>query len=267
MDAHAPFDAAIKGVLFVERKVVAGVGAQEDDRLLQGALRLVFENHGFRPANQRRASQVGNDLPRQFIRRCHNVRQPRVHRAARHRVKFGRGRFLDQHHARLLFDGAQAERAVGTHPRKNHPDAVFLLVLRQGTEKEINRQAQPAWRRRLEQVQHPVQDGHVLVRRDRIDAVRSHRRAILDLDDLHAGRALEQFGQHALLGRIQMLDDVTNAMPPARRHVTPKNCSRASELPTRPRRRCATMGNEGFRRRHGGFRAGNFGRIFPPARR
>jgi hypothetical protein len=83
------------------------------------------------------------------------------------------------------------QRAVRAHAGKNHADAVFLLVLRQGAEKEINRQAQPARRRRFEQVQHAVQDGHVLVRRDHIDAVRLDRRAILDLHHLHAGGALQ----------------------------------------------------------------------------
>jgi hypothetical protein len=43
VDAHAAFDPAVEGISLVERKVMAGVGAQQDDRLFQGALRLVFQ--------------------------------------------------------------------------------------------------------------------------------------------------------------------------------------------------------------------------------
>ena len=51
VDAHAALDPAVEGVLLVEGKVVAGVGAQQDDRLFQGALRLVFQRFFGRVAN------------------------------------------------------------------------------------------------------------------------------------------------------------------------------------------------------------------------
>ena len=63
-----------------------------------------------------------------------------------------------------------------------------------------------------------MQDGHVLVRRDHIDAVRPDLGAILDLDDFHAGGALEQFGHDALVRRVQVLDD-DKGHAAARRHV------------------------------------------------
>ena len=151
--------------------------------------------------------EIGDDSSRQLVHRGDNIRQSRINRAARHAVEFGRRRVLHQHHARLFLDGPQAQRAVGTHAGKDHADAVFLLVLRQGAEEKINRQAQPARRGRFEQMQHAMQDGHVLVRRDHIDAVRLDQGAILDLDDFHAGGALEQFGHDAFVRRVQMLDD------------------------------------------------------------
>jgi len=40
---HAALNPAIEGVSLVERKVVAGVGAQQDDHFFQGALRFVFQ--------------------------------------------------------------------------------------------------------------------------------------------------------------------------------------------------------------------------------
>jgi len=52
-----------------------------------------------------------------------------------------------------------------------------------------------------------MQDGHVLVRRDDIDAAGLDPGAILDLDDLHGGGTLEQLRQDALVRRVQVLDD------------------------------------------------------------
>ena len=228
VDAHAPLDPAVEGVLLVEGKVVAGLGAQQDDDLFQGALRLVFQGQSGL-GDERRALEIGDDLARQLLHRGHDVRQPGVNRAARHAVEFGRRRLLHQHHARLFLDGPQAQRAVGAHARENHADAVLLLVLRQGAEEEINRQAQSARRRRIEQVQNPVQDGHVLVRRDHIDAVRLNRGAILDLDDLHAGGALEQFGHEPLCVGSRCWT-MTNAMPLSA-GTCRRNCSNASSPP------------------------------------
>ena len=52
-----------------------------------------------------------------------------------------------------------------------------------------------------------MQEGHVLVRRNHINAIRSHQSAILDLDDFQARGPLEQFGHDAFTSRIQMLND------------------------------------------------------------
>ncbi len=151
--------------------------------------------------------EIGDDFARQLLHRGHDVRQPGVHGAARHAVEFGRSRLLHEGHAPLFLDGPQTQRAVGAHAGQDDADAVLLLVMRQGAEEEINRQAQAARRDSIEQVQTPVQDGHVLVRRDHIDAVRLNPRAVLDLEDLHAGCALEQFGHDALVRRVQVLDN------------------------------------------------------------
>ena len=204
--AHAALDPAIECVPLVEGKVVAGVVSQQDDHLSQRAQTLVFRPY-FRSRDERGTLQVGQDFPRQFRRRSHDVRQPGVNRAARHGFEFCRRRFLHQHHPGLFLDGAQPERAVGTHAGENHVNAVVLPVLRQGAEEKINGQAQPARRHRFEQVQHPVQDGHVLVRRDEVNTVRSYRGLIPDLHDAHVGGALQQLVHDSLVRRVQVLDD------------------------------------------------------------
>jgi hypothetical protein len=54
VEAHAALDPAVEGILLVERKVMASVGAQQNDGLFQGALRLVLQGH-FRLGSERRA--------------------------------------------------------------------------------------------------------------------------------------------------------------------------------------------------------------------
>ena len=196
------------------------MGAQQNDGLFQGALCLAFQRQ-FGRADQRSAFQIGQDPRWQFVHGRHDVRQPRVNRAARHPVEFGGGRILHQHHARLLFDGPQAQRAVGAHARKNNADAVVLLVLRQGTEEEINGQAQSSRRHGIQQVQDSAQDGHVFVRRDYIDAVRFDPGAVLDLDHFHAGCALEQLGHDPYASGVQMLHD-DKSHPAIPRHARQK---------------------------------------------
>ena len=92
-------------------------------------------------------------------------------------------------------------------PERMTPMLALLPVLGQGAEEEIDGETQAAGRRRLEQVQHPVQDGHVLVGGDHVDAVRLDPHPVPDLEDLHGGGALEQFGHDPLVGRVQVLDD------------------------------------------------------------
>jgi hypothetical protein len=62
-----------------------------------------------------------------------------------------------------------------------------------------------------------MQDGHVLVRRDHIHAVRFDDGAVFDLDDLHPGGALQQLRHDALVRGVQMLDD-DKRHAAARRH-------------------------------------------------
>ena len=220
MKTHAALNPAIEGVPFVEREVVPGAGAQQEDHFFQGILRLVFQN-GRSPVDQRSALQIGDDLCRQFVRRSHNIGQPGLDRVERHAVELGRLRVLNQRDTRFLFDGAQPERAVSAHARKNDADTVLLPVLRQRAKKEINRQAQAAGCCRVDQVQHPVQDRHVFIRRDHIDTIRPHGGAVPDLNHLHAGHALQQLRHHPLVCRVQMLDD-HESHAAVRRHMPQK---------------------------------------------
>ena len=81
-----------------------------------------------------------------------------------------------------------------------------MLVLRQRAKQEIDWQAVPARRGGCQQLQRAVQKRHVAVRRDDVGAVHLHLHAVLHLKHLHAGVALDQRRQNALVVRRQMLN-------------------------------------------------------------
>ncbi len=206
VNAHAPLDPAVHGVLLVQREVLAGLGPQQDEDFLQGALVLLLQR-ALCLGDDEGVPEIVDDLSGQLLRRGHQVGQPGLDGAPGHAVELGRGRLLHQRHSRLFLDGPQPHRAVRAHAGEDDADAALLPVLGQGAEEEIDRETQAAGRRRLEQVQHTVQNGHVLVGGDHIDAVRLDLHPVPDLENLHPGGALEQFGHDPLVGRVQVLDD------------------------------------------------------------
>jgi hypothetical protein len=112
-------------------------------------------------------------------------------------------------------------------------------VIGQGAEKEIDRQAQPPGCGRFQQVQHTVQDGHVLIGRNHIDAVRRDPQTVLDLHDRHGGCALEQLDHDTLVVRVQVLDD-DKGHAAAVRHVPQEQLQASSPPAEAP---MPTMGN------------------------
>ena len=206
VNAHAPLDPAVDGVLLVQGEVVAGLGPQQDEDFLQGALVLLLQGQ-FGLGDDEGVPEIVDDLSGQILRRGDQVGQPGLNGAPGHAVELGRGRLLHQRHSRLFLDGPQPHRAVRAHAGEDDADAALLPVLGQGAQEEIDGETQAAGRRRFEQVQHAVQNGHVLVGGDHIDAVRLDPHPVPDLKNLHRGGALEQFGHDPLVGRVQVLDD------------------------------------------------------------
>jgi hypothetical protein len=79
-----------------------------------------------------------------------------------------------------------------------------------------SRRPRGAGRGRFEQVQHTVQDGHVFVWRYHIDAIRLDLHPVPDLENLHAGDPLEQFGHDPFMGRVEVLDNDKGQTAPFR---------------------------------------------------
>ena len=125
----------------------------------------------------------------------------------RHTVELGRSRVLHHHQPGFFFDRTEPKSAVGAHTGQDDTDTVLLLIIGKGAEKEIDRQTQTAWRRRFEQMQHAMQDRHVLVGRDHVNRIRLDPHPVLHLVHLHTRRALQQFGQNPFVSWIKVLDD------------------------------------------------------------
>ena len=203
---HAAHDAAVDGVRLVLGKIVPGLRAQQDEDLLQRVLVarcLLGDQRGMLAEGVR---DVGDQLRGHRRRRQFPIDQAGGDGAARHAVELGGFRALDHDHAGLALDRPHAERAVAAGSRKDDADRQLMLVLRQRTEEEVDRQPAAARLGRFEQLQRTVQKRHVVIGRDDVGAIDPDRHAVLDLEDLHAGIAPDQFGENALVVRRQMLD-------------------------------------------------------------
>ena len=206
VDPHAPLDPPVQGILLVHREVVAGARPKQDEYFLQGALVLIF-NRTFSSDKQVGMTEKVDDLSGKFLRRGHDVGQSGVDGASGHAVEPGGSRLLRQCHPALFLDGPKPHRAVGAHAGEDDANALILPVLGQRAEEEIDGETKPPGGSRLEEVQDTVEDGHIPVGRDHIDAVRLDTHPVPDLEHLHARRALEKFGHDTLVRRVQMLDD------------------------------------------------------------
>ena len=156
-DGHAPFDAALDGVPFVQRKIVARLGAQQNEDLLQEVGGVgTGRNDRFLPASEG-VIHVRDQPLRHFLRRQDIVHQSGEDGAARHPVVRRRLRSLGHRHAAFALDRLESEGAVGAGAREDDADRLLLPVLRQRAKEEIDRKAQSARRTRIQQMQLAVQ--------------------------------------------------------------------------------------------------------------
>ena len=221
VQAHASLDTPHDGVLFVGRKIVAGVGAQQDEDLVKETSRSALKfglDLGLDVAHEPDAPDKRDDLGRQFIGGRHGVHHICVNRAARHAVKLGRGRRLRKSGAAGLPNRTQAQRAIRAHARQNDANAVVLPVIGERLEEKINRLAQATRFGRLKQMQHTMHQGQVPAGRNHIDVVGFDGHLVCRLLHRHRRTALQQLHQHALAVRIPVLHH-HDGQPGPRRHM------------------------------------------------
>ena len=202
---HAPLNAAVNGAGLVQRKIMAGVGAQQHAYFLQRVLGLGRGHKGQAVGGLQGARGQGHQLCWHAGRGQHQVGQLRGQGAARHAVKLGRLGALHQHQAARVLDGADAQRAIAARARQHHAHGLLLQALGQRGHEKVNRQAQPARGAGGQQLQGAVDQRHVAVGRHHINGVDLQRHAVLHFKHRQAGVLAHDFGQAALKVRRQVL--------------------------------------------------------------
>ena len=82
-------------------------------------------------------------------------------------------------------------RSVGSRPRKHDADRRALLIVSQRAQEGVDRQVEPARHGALHEVEAPVKEHHVSVRRQYVDVVWLHHLVILGCQHRHGRLARE----------------------------------------------------------------------------
>ncbi len=205
MNRHAPFDSAKDGAWFVLGKIVAGLGAKQDayfpERIFDPGYR-----DGCGPVQFAKSmSHIGHKLDRHLGRWKLVVDHAGGNGASRHAVIFGGFGVLNHDHAALTLDGPHPQGAVTAGAGQHDDDGQLMLVLGQGSEKKINRHTVAPGRAGFEQLKGSIQKGHIPVGRNDVGTVGLDRHSVLDLENQHAGIALDKVGEDTFVVRGQML--------------------------------------------------------------
>ena len=104
------------------------------------------------------------------------------------------------------FDRLGPGGAVAAHAGHDNRDSSLLLFLRERAKKIIDRMLMAAFGGRLAEMKSAISEHHRPARTNHIGMVRFDDDAILDLGHRNIGPPIEQFRDHALPFRGQMLD-------------------------------------------------------------
>ena len=196
---HAPFDAATDSALLVLGKVVSGNGPQ----LQQDAVQAARCGRGHCLANS-----PGTHATQQHLRHCFHRQDisgvTGLDGADRHAIVFRRAGFLHERDAAGAENRAQSQSAVGSGTGEDDADGMLPLILGQGAQEGVNGHAVPTRLFRHRELQGAVEDGHIAIGRNHIDAVRRHHHAVLRLRHGHDSAALQDFGEKAGVAWIEV---------------------------------------------------------------
>jgi len=198
-----PLDAAQHGIDLVIGKAVACMFGQQGHDFLQRVAPA-----GLAPwlAQVTAAKQVVDDFLRHLVGKIDQVGRFGRDGALRHHVELGRVRILHQRQAAGLLDRLQSQRAVAAHAGKHRADRQFPQLGRQAFKEGIDRQAVAAQLHRLAELEAAIGQAQFGVRWNNVNMIGPQFALVRDFHHRHAGGALQQFGQHGLVRRVQVLD-------------------------------------------------------------
>ena len=180
---------------------------------------------------------IGLQLIGHLLHRHDVIRKTRDDRASGHAVVACRLGVLDHAHPARAVNRPHPEGPVGTRTREDNAYGLFALVLCQGAKEKVDGHPQAPHLGGCTDLQNPAENGHVLVRRDHIDAVGLHGHAVLCLDHVHGRVPLEQLRHHAGVAGVEM-DHQDESHVAVRRHVVeeggkgleaPRRCPHADD--------------------------------------
>ena len=153
VNGHAPLNPAVDRAGLVLGKIVPGLGTQQNKDFFQRVL-VERRRDGGRPGRSaKRMGHISHELGRHFGRCELVIHHAGVQGAARHAVKFAGVGILHHDHATLGLYGPHAQSSVATGTGEHDTNRPLALVLRQGAEQKVNRQAMAARRGGLQQLE------------------------------------------------------------------------------------------------------------------
>ena len=219
---HPPLDPPQDGGALVVGEVDAA-GVFEDGvdvgegLLLREQLILLRQGRVPRAAQQSRRQGKIEDLLRDLLGGQDEIGQAGADGAAGHPVEFGALGRLRNDQAPALLHRLDPVGAVGAGARQHHHDGVLLLLLRQGTEKQVDGVVEGAGVV-VGQHQPAALDGQILFGRDQIDMVGPDGHAVLGLPHRHFGVLGKDVRHQALVIGGEVLDH-HKAQPAVGRHI------------------------------------------------
>ena len=203
---HAPLDPALQGAGLVQPEIVPGLHPQKVDDARQPLRWPVLRARSVPGPRQAHPPVVGDQRIGDPGHRQHQVDGAGRDGAQRHAVEAGLVGLLGDDQAAAFFHGLQPERAIGPGTRKDHRDGPRAVFLRQRMQQEVERQAGTMRGPRPRQAQGAVANRQIGSRRDDVEMVGRQRRSVGGLAHGHRRVRGEQVDHHALVGRVEMLD-------------------------------------------------------------
>ena len=197
-EKRAPLDPTLDAGALEVTEVDRMLGAQQLQNAVERLGRLL--RFSFRRIESCDAYQsLGDPGGRQHEVRCDGG-------GARHDIELRRFGTLSERHPSCVANGLQSECSIGVIAGKHDADRVVLSILRQ-REKETVERTMRNLRRSRHQPEHVALDGHLRIRRNHIDVIALDVHSVDDCEDAIRGRTGENVDEHAVVVRIEMLDE------------------------------------------------------------
>ena len=126
--------------------------------------------------------------------------------AARHPVILGLVRVLGDDQSARRLDGLRPDRAIGGGSRENDADGVFADLIGQRLQEEVEWQSHGGAAGGRGKANCAFTHREIAAGRNDIDVVRFEPSGVLRFDDRHRRMRRQQLDHHALVGRVEVLD-------------------------------------------------------------